>query len=119
MGRLSNSPPPKSAQQQSKDSEPACEWHGWATVEIGAGGRKSAIFPDGRLGLEWRKDALIDRADEKRDTLLMCGELRPVQAGKGPEPARIGLVWIKKSTAVSSGWTCSGWCSCWAWRSCP
>ena len=38
------------------------------------------------------KTRVIDRADEKRDTLLMCGELCPVQAGMRPKLARIGLV---------------------------
>ena len=53
MGRLSNSPPPKSAQFQGKGLEKACEWPIWATVEISLPRRLA-----------------IDRRDEKQDTLL-------------------------------------------------
>src|SRR5450432_2524384 len=59
MGRLSNSPPPKSAQKQNRDSEAACEWHGWATVEIRAGSRKSAIFADCRLARSGEKTVVF------------------------------------------------------------
>ena len=34
MGRLSNSPPPKSAHDQDKGWGSPCEWPGWAIVEI-------------------------------------------------------------------------------------
>ena len=36
-----------------------------------------------QAGPEQRKDLVLDRADEKRDTLLTSEDLRPVQAGQG------------------------------------
>ena len=71
LGRLSNSPPPKSAQEQDKGWAAAREWPGWATVEISVLARKSRS---------------IDGPDDRRDTLLTRWSSCPGEAGN---PVRI------------------------------
>src|ERR1700680_85749 len=77
MGRLSNSPPPKSAQEQDKGRTMAGEWPGWATVEnYVAGGTisiaKASTLPAlGKGARRGRARGSIDGADDRRDTLLM------------------------------------------------